>query len=337
MTSYIIRRLLLMVPTLVGMTFLLFAVVRFAPGLREAGQANVAQGMMQSRQAQRQEELLVARRLHLVDKNGHPISLPMQYLLWLKSTCEGHLGTSLEYPEPVLKLIAQRLPVTLTINLIAMLVIYLVAVPGGLLAALYRDRLFDRGYGLISLALYSLPAIWVGSSLLGFFANPEFFNWFPAAGLHSTNTQSMDFFQYIGDYFYHITLPIVCSTYAGFAILSKQVRGSILENLGQDYIRTARAKGVKGSTVLVRHVFRNSLLTLITLTGMALPGLLGGSVIVEQIFSIDGMGRLAYTATLARDLPVIQTVALIGSVLTLLSYLAVDICYAIADPRVSYA
>ncbi len=337
MLTYILRRLLLMIPTLIGMTFMLFAIVRFAPGLKTAGAAGMANGMMQSRQAQIQEERLTAERLHLVDKNGRPISLPMQYILWLKSTCEGHLGTSLEYNEPVLTLVEQRLPVTLTINLIAMIVIYLVAVPGGFLAAVYRDRLFDRAYGFAGIALYSLPSIWVGSMLLGFFANPEFFNWFPSAGLHATNTQSMSFLQYIGDYCYHITLPIVCSVYAGFAFLSKQVRGSILENLHQDYVRTARAKGLPGSTVMVRHVFRNSLLTLITLTGMSLPGLLGGSVIVEQIFSIDGMGRLAYTATLGRDIPVIQSLALIGSILTLLSYLAVDICYAIADPRVSYA
>ncbi|MGC8623946.1 MAG: ABC transporter permease [Phycisphaerae bacterium] len=335
MTTYIIRRLLLMIPTLLGMTFMLFAVVRFAPGLTTAG-GQFSAGVMQSRQAQKQEQEIMERRLHLVDKNGHPISLPMQYILWLTSTCEGHLGTSVVYQEPVLTLIEQRLPVTLTINAIALMVIYLVSIPGGLLTALYQGRLLDRGYGFFSLALYSLPVIWVGSTLLGFLANPQYFNWFPSAGLHATNTESMTFFRYLGDYFYHIVLPIVCLVYSGFAFLSKQIRGSILENLQQDYVRTARAKGLPKSTVLLRHVFRNSLLNLITLTGMSLPGLLSGSVIVEQIFSINGMGRLAYSSTLASDLPVIQDLALIMGVLTLLSYLAVDICYHIADPRVTY-
>jgi peptide/nickel transport system permease protein len=335
MTTYIIRRLLLMVPTLLGMTFMLFAVVRFAPGLATGG-GQFSAGMMQSRQAQQQEQEIMERRLHLVDKNGKPISLMMQYILWLKSTCEGHLGTSIVYQEPVLTLIEQRLPVTLTINAIAMFVIYLVSIPGGLITALNQGRLLDRGYGFLSLALYSLPVIWLGSTLLGFFANPQYFNWFPSAGLHSTNTGNMTFFRYIADYLYHIVLPIVCSVYGGFAFLSKQIRGSILENLQQDYVRTARAKGLSSTTVLTRHVFRNSLLNLITLTGMSLPGLLGGSVIVEQIFSINGMGRLAYTSTLARDLPVIQDLALVGSILTLLSYLAVDICYHLADPRVTY-
>ena len=335
MTTYIIRRLLLMIPTLLGMTFMLFAVVRFAPGLTTGG-GQFSAGIMQSRQAQKQEQAIMERRLHLVDKNGHPIGLVMQYILWLKSTCEGHLGTSIVYQEPVLTLIEQRLPVTLTINAIAMAVIYLVSIPGGLITALNQGRLIDRGYGFLSLALYSLPVIWLGSTVLGFLANPQYFNWFPSAGLHSTNTANMTFFRYIADYLYHIVLPIVCSVYGGFAFLSKQIRGSILENLQQDYVRTARAKGLSGTTVLTRHVFRNSLLNLITLTGMSLPGLLGGSVIIEQIFSINGMGRLAHTSTLARDLPVIQDLALVGSVLTLLSYLAVDICYHLADPRVTY-
>ena len=279
MTTYIIRRLLLMIPTLLGMTFMLFAVVRFAPGLTTGGGQFTA-GVMQSRQAQKEQQLIMEQRLHLVDKNGRPISLAMQYILWLKSTCEGHWGTSIVYQEPVLKLIEQRLPVTLTINFIAMAVIYLVAIPGGLLTAIAQGRFLDRCYGFISLALYSLPVIWIGSTVLGFFANPQYFNWFPSAGLHSTNTENMTFFRYIGDYFYHISLPIVCSVYSGFAFLSKQVRGSILDNLQQDYVRTSRVKGLPESTVLLRHVLRNSLLTVITLTGMSLPGLLGGSIVI---------------------------------------------------------
>ncbi len=335
MFKYILRRLLLMIPTLLGMTLLLFAVVRFAPGLTTAG-GQFAAGQMKSRQAQRQQEQFIARRLHLVGKNGRPIALPMQYLLWLRSTCEGHFGTSLEYNEPVLKLIAQRLPVTLTYNLISLLLVYIIAIPGGMLAAVKRGGWFDRGFGIFTLALYSLPVILVGSLLLGFLADPQYLKWFPSAGLHATNTQNMTYFQYLGDYLYHITLPVACLTYGGFAYLVKQVRGSMLENMRQDFVRTARAKGLKGSTVLIRHVFRNSLLPLITISAGILPGLLGGSVVVEQIFSIKGMGALAYSATYSRDLPVIQTIALIGGVITLLSYLITDLCYTIADPRVSY-
>ena len=146
----------------------------------------------------------------------------------------------------------------------------------------------------------------------------------------------MTYFQSLGDYLWHIMLAVVCLSYGGFAYLSRQVQASMLDNMRQDYVRTARAKGLKNSTVMIRHVFRNSLLPLITISAGILPGMLGGSVIVEKIFSIHGMGLLGYSATFSRDLPVIQTVALIGSVLTLLSYLITDICYALADPRVSY-
>jgi len=324
-----------MIPTLVGMTFLLFAIMRFAPGLTTGG-GEYSSGMMSSRQAQQAEQQMMSKRLHLVDQNGKPISLPMQYIYWLRDTCEGDFGTSVQYNQPVMDLIKQRLPVTLIINLISMVVIYILAIPAGMLAAVRKGGVFDHIYAFGSLALYSLPVIWVGSMLLGFLANPQFLNWFPSAGIHSTNTDNMTYLQYVGDYFWHIALPTLCYTYGSFAYLSKQVRASMLDTMHQDFVRTARAKGLSEPVVLIRHVFRNVLLPLITITGMSLPGLLGGSVIVEQIFSIDGMGRLAFQATFARDLPVIQTVALIGSVLTLFSYLLVDICYAIADPRVTY-
>ncbi len=335
MIQYIIKRLLLMIPTLLGMTLMLFAVVRFAPGLTSSGGAFSA-GKLKSTQAQLEEKKILERRLHLVDAQGRPISLPIQYILWLKDTCEGHFGTSLEYDEPVMTLIRQRLPVTLDLNLISILVVYLIAVPGGMLAAVQHGRLFDRAFNFGSLVLYSLPTIWVGSMLVGFLANPQYLDWFPAAGIHSTNTANMTWFQNLGDYLWHITLAVVCLTYGGFAYLSRQVQSSMLDNMRQDYVRTARAKGLKNSTVIIRHVFRNSLLPLITISAGILPGMLSGSVIVETIFSIHGMGMLAYSATFSRDLPVIQTVALIGAVLTLLSYLITDICYALADPRVSY-
>ncbi|NNM85952.1 MAG: ABC transporter permease [Phycisphaerales bacterium] len=335
MLNYIIRRLLLMIPTLFIMSFMLFAIVRFAPGLAHPG-AGGTTGKLNSRQAQKEQELEIKRRLHLVDRFGHPISVPMQYWLWVRDIAEGHFGMSYQYDEPVLTLIAQRLPVTITLNLIATVIIYIIAVPGGMLAAVQRGRWFDRGFGFLTLALYSLPSIWVGSMLLGFLANPQFLDWFPAAGIHTTDTSHMTYFQYLGDYCYHIALPLVCYVYGGFAVLSKQVRAAMLDNMRQDYVRTARAKGVGNWTLTVRHIFRNSLLPLITISAGVLPGLLAGSVIVEQIFSIRGMGALAYKATFGHDLPVLQMVGLVGGIIGLLADLITDLCYAVADPRVSY-
>ncbi len=336
MASYIFKRLLLMIPTLLGMTFMLFVVVRMAPGLSTGG-GKFAAGTIRSQQAQKAESLFVKRELHMVDRNGKPIGLARQYFIWIDDLIHGNLGYSTQYNQPVINLIEQRLPVTLAINFLSIIIVYLVAVPGGMLAAVKQQSFADRCFGFVSLALYSLPIIWVGSMMLGLLANPQKLNWFPSAGIHSTNTSNMTYFQYVWDYCWHITLPVICLSYGSFAYLAKQVRGSILENYRMDYVRTARAKGLPESAVLLRHILRNSLLPLVTIVGMTLPGLLGGSVIVEQIFSIDGMGKLAYSATYARDLPMIQTISLIGAVLMLIAYLLVDICYAALDPRVSYA
>lgn len=338
-----------MVPTLIGMTLLLFMVVRFAPGITARGMTGRGGEMAGEQDRQAQQEAL-EKRLRMRDEQGNPISPPMQYFLWLGDTVTGNLGKSIQYNKDVSQLIKERLPVTLTLNLISAVVIYAIAIPGGMLAAARRGRWFDTAWSLLTLALYSLPVIWVGSMMLALLANPQFAKgfslfgvhinlglpWFPVAGLHDTQTSNMTALQYLRDYLWHVALPVICLTYGGFAYLTKQMRASILENLSQDYARTARAKGLNGITVVLRHVFRNSLLPIITIASSLLPAMLGGSVIVEQIFSIQGMGQLTYTATFGRDLPVIQGVAFVASLLTLVSLLIADLCYAIADPRVSY-
>lgn len=336
MFSYLLRRLLLMIPTLIGMTLLLFLLVRFAPGLTTAGGAFAGGGAMNSQQARAAVEENLKKRLHLVDENGRDIPTLMQYLYWLKDTVRGDFGTSVQYNTPVVTLIGERLPVTLTLNLLSTLLIYLIAIPGGMLASVQRGRAFDVGWSLVTLALYSLPIIWVGDMMIGFLANRQYVSWFPAAGIHSTNTEWMTSLQYAGDYLWHIVLPVLCLSYGGFAYLTKIKRAAMLDNLSMDYVRTARAKGLSGWTVVTRHVFRNSLLPMITIFATVIPGLLGGSVVVESVFSIKGMGDLMLGATLARDLPIIQAVAFVGSVISLLCLLIADVAYAVADPRVSY-
>jgi ABC-type dipeptide/oligopeptide/nickel transport system permease component len=205
-----------------------------------------------------------------------------------------------------------------------------------MLAAARRGRTFDVGWGFFTLALFSLPTIWAGDMMLAFLANPDYLGWFPVAGAHATDTSWMTSAQYAWDSLWHMALPVICLSYGSFAYLSKLQRASILENAGQDYVRTAKAKGLPGVTIMLRHIFRNSLLPMITVFAGIIPGLLGGSVVVERIFSLKGMGDLVVTAVGARDLPIVQAVAVIGSVITLLSLLLADICYAIADPRVSY-
>jgi ABC-type dipeptide/oligopeptide/nickel transport system permease component len=336
MLTYILRRLALMVPTLIGMTLVLFLLLRFAPGLTTGGGAYSAGGELKNQQARAKVEVAMKKRLHLVDQEGRPIPLPMQYARWLWDTVRGDFGESVQYNLSVATLIKERLPVTIALNLVSSFVVYLIGIPGGMLASVRRGRAFDVGWGASTLALFSLPIIWVGGMLLAFLANPRYLGWFPAAGTHSTNTDWMTSFQYACDYCWHIVLPVICLSYWGFAYISKLQRASMLENLGLDYVRTARAKGLSEFTVVTRHVFRNSLLPLITLFAGFIPGLLGGSVVVENIFSLKGMGELFVTAALSRDLPIVQAVTFIVSVISLVCLLITDICYAIADPRVSY-
>jgi len=336
MAQYIFRRMLLMIPTLIGMTLVLFAIVRFAPGLSTGGGAFSTAGEMSNKQSRAEAEKIMQRRLHLVDAQGNKIALPMQYIYWLSDTVRGNFGESIQYNQPVAKLIKERLPTTMFLNLISTFIVYLIAIPGGMLASVKRGKTFDVLWGFSTLALYSLPIIWIGDMMIGFLANPRYLAWFPATGIHSTDTSRMTFVAYVGDYLWHVVLPVLCLSYGGFAYLSKLKRAAMLDNLTQDYVRTARAKGLSNFVVITRHVFRNSLLPMITVFAGIIPGLLGGAVIVETIFSIKGMGDLMLNATFARDLPIIQAVAFIGSVIALICLLIADIGYALADPRVSY-
>ncbi len=248
---------------------------------------------------------------------------------------------------PVLDLIAEALPVTLLLNVISFPLIYLVAVPTGLLAASRRGGWFDTGSGVLFIALWSFPVMFAGVLLIGYLANVQFLRWFPTGGLHDLRADRMPFLPttlpggtwtrgWLLDTVWHLVLPVVCMMYGGFAVLSKLTRGSVLDNLSQDYARTARAKGVPESDVLWFHVMRNSLLPLITVFVGVLPAMIAGSVIVETIFSLPGMGKLGVEAAFQKDREVIMGTTLIASLLTLVALLLRDLLYAVADPRVSY-
>src|SRR5271156_2990479 len=174
MLSYVLRRIVLMIPTLIGMTLVLFALVRFAPGLTGGAAFGGAEGGSRGSQSRAAAELALKKRLHLVDAQGHTISIPMQYVYWLRDTLEGNLGDSVQYNTPVAELIKERLPVTLTMSLISTVLIYLIAIPGGMLASVRRGQMFDVWWSFLTLALFSLPLIWVGDLLLGFLANSRY-------------------------------------------------------------------------------------------------------------------------------------------------------------------
>jgi peptide/nickel transport system permease protein len=256
------------------------------------------------------------------------------------------LGIAFSRQRPVIDLLVEHLPVTLMMNLLAFPIIYLVAIPSGMLAAVRRGTWADVGLGGVYIALYSVPVVLAGALALGFLATPQYANIFPTAGLSSTAAEGMTFLPsrdaegwergWLLDRAWHLFLPVLCIVYTGFAVLSKQTRAAMLENLNADYVRTAKAKGVANNDVIFVHVFRNSLLPLITMFVTIFPAMLAGSVVIEKIFSVQGMGFLLLDAISQRDRELILANTTIIAVVNLLALLIADILYAMADPRIAY-
>jgi peptide/nickel transport system permease protein len=317
-----------MIPTLLGITIVVFAISRIAPG----DPVSISTGTSGQMDAQRAGDVRVARmKLYGLDKPVY-----VQYAGWLGHVVRLDFGDSIKHRRPVIELIKERLPITLTLNLIALAIVYAVSLPVGILAAVKHGRFFDRASSVILLMLWSLPVMWVGQMLIGYFTGPTFKNWFPPAGLSSNNAEQLAFLPWLADRLWHLALPVLCLTYTGFAYLAKQVRAAMLDSLGMDYVRTARAKGLSEPAVIMRHAFPNSYIALITIMATLLPAMFAGSVIIEKIFSIPGMGLLAFEAVTNRDYNVVMAVATIAGVLNLIGLLLADIAYAIADPRISF-
>lgn len=328
MTTYIVRRLLLMIPTLLGITVMVFAISRIAPG----DPVSLSMGPGGQLDAERAADVREARmKLYGLDKPVH-----VQYGKWLWRVVRFDFGDSIKHHRPVTELIKERLPITITLNLIAFVIIYTVSLPLGVLAAVRHKKFFDRASSVVLFMLWSLPVMWVGQMLIGYLCGPTLVNWFPPAGISSNNAGQMPFYPWLADRLWHLVLPVFCLAYSGFAYLTKQVRAGMLDNLRADYVRTARAKGLSNRVVIFRHAFRNSIIPVITIMATLLPAMLGGSVIIEKIFSIPGMGLLAFEAVTTRDYNVVMAVATIGGVMNLIGLLFGDIAYAIADPRISF-
>ncbi len=330
MHKYVFKRLLLMIPTLIGISLVTFLVIHLAPGDPAALKAQTATEALSSDQMT-QEIVEDTRALYGLDKPLH-----VQYLLWLKRIVTLDFGMSYRDHRPVMEKIADALPITLTLNILTILVIYMVSIPAGAYAALRPRGFFDRVSALLFMALYSLPTFWVAMMLIVVLASGDFVNVFPITGFVSDGATALSWYDWIVNVIWHLVLPVTCLTYGGFAFLSRFTRASMLDVIRQEYVRTARAKGLPEWKVVVRHALRNALIPLLTLMGTLLPALLGGSVIIEQIFSIPGMGRLGFESVLARDYPVIMAIATISAVLTLVSILISDIMYAVVDPRISF-
>lgn len=321
MLGYVVKRILFMIPLLLGITIICFAVMHLAPG----SPTDLQTQMNPKSSAEMRERL---RALYELDK-----PLPVQYVSWLKKISRGDLGVSFSSDHrPVADKIMERLPITIVINLLSLLIIVAVAVPLGVLSAVHQDSLFDKVTTVLVFIGFAVPTFWLALLLMIFFG--IHLGWLPVSGLRSLNYEYLGPWDQFFDLVKHLVLPVFVSAFGGLAGLSRYMRANMLEVIRQDFIMTARAKGLSERQVVYKHALRNALLPTITILGLSIPGLIGGSVIFETIFAIPGMGQLFYMSVMARDYPTVMGILLIGSVLTLVGNLIADVSYALADPRI---
>jgi len=321
MLTYLLKRTLLMVPMLLGITLVSFTVIHLAPGTPVELQTT----MNPKASLEAQNRL---KELYGLDK-----PLQVQYWDWLKRLTRLDFGRSFS-PDgrPVWDKIKERIGITLALNLMSLLIILAVAVPMGVLAAVRPHSWFDKATTLLVFFGFAMPSFWLALLLILLFG--VYLDWLPISGLTSLNFPQFTFWQKLQDLVSHVTLPVLGAAFGGLAVWSRYTRASMLEVIRQDYITTARAKGLPERTVVFKHALRNALLPVITMLGLSVPGLIGGSVIFETIFAIPGMGQMLYNAVMARDYPLVMGELVIAAVLTLMGNLLADMGYALADPRI---
>ncbi len=259
-----------------------------------------------------------------------------QYGNWVSKILDFDFDVSYSHKKPVLELIKERLPITLQLNIISILLIYLFSVYIGIYSATIHNSFKERMITLGLFILFSLPSFWIANLCIMFFTGSDAFilNFLPTQGIQGLNAEQYGSARYFLDYIWHLILPIIILTYSGLAYLSRQMKVSMLEALQQDYVRTAWAKGLPKKMVIYKHALRNALIPIVTLLGGLLPAMLGGSIIIEEIFSINGMGKLSFEAIMSRDYPVINAIFFFSTFLTLIGYLISDLLYKLVDPRI---
>src|SRR5262245_31653953 len=338
MASYLFQRLLLMIPTFIGITLISFLIMRLAPGdpaeLRAAGGLGAAAGagISVEKRGAVDEAMAQWRAQYGLDKPLH-----VQYAVWLKNLFTLNFGDSFKDSQSVWGKIAERLPVTIKLNFWSLLVVYLVAIPLGIYSATHPNSFGDKATTLAAFVLFAVPLVWAATMALVFICGGDFYYLFPPGGIESLDySDSWPLWKKVQDHTWHLFLPVVLLSYDGFAGLSRYMRASMLEVLRQDYVQVARAKGLQEKWVLLKHVLRNSLIPQVTIMASILPGLVGGSVIIETIFSIPGLGQLGYESVLSRDYPTVLALLTVSSVLTLIGILLSDILLSVVDPRIAF-
>ena len=333
-----------MIPTFLGITILVFAITRFVPGgpieqmivrtqmaSSESG-AGGGDGHSDNAGQMPQAVLDELNRLYHFDKPAWHA-----YLLWLGDIVTLDLGKSYKYSTPVLDLITSRFPVSIYFGLIGFLLAYLVCIPLGVAKAIRHAGVFDFASSAIVFMGYSVPGWALGAVMLVLFGGGSFWDVFPLGGFRSPGWDAMGLFDKVVDQAYHTILPVLSFAVGSFASLTILTKNSLMENLGQDYVRTAYAKGLPESRVIFVHALRNSLIPVCTGLGHAIGILMAGSYLIERVFNIDGIGYLGYTSIVERDYAVVMGILVINTLLVLVGNILSDVLYVLVDPRIRFS
>ena len=324
MVSYIIRRLLLGALTLVLITFVVFALIRNMPG----DPMTMDLAMVDPSKVISPLEYERMKKSYGLDKPW-----PQAYVQWVGNLARGDLGRSLSWKKPVTTVIGQHVAPTLILSVSSLMLAYMLSIPMGLIGSVRIGKMDERVMSVALYMLYSFPAF-VAALFLQIYLSVKL-GWLPLYGMTTTETyDTLDAFGKAKDIMMHALMPIICYTYGSLAYYSRFINANMQEVIRQDYIRTAKAKGVGPTAIVLHHAFRNTLIPLVTMIGMTLPGLLGGAVILERIFQWPGMGQLYFLSLTSRDYPLIMGLTLMFAILTLAGQLLADILYAVVDPRI---
>jgi microcin C transport system permease protein len=342
MRNYLIKRLLLIVPTLLGITIACFVIMQMVPGgpVEQAMQQlkrTAAQGEAGASSAGNLQTTMTKEELQNIKRYyGFDKPILVRYFMWLQKLVRFDLGTSYTYEKPVTAIICSRLPISLTFGLVGLLLTYVVCIPLGVKKALTHGEPFDNWSSVLIFLGYSIPGYALGVLLLVLFGGGSFWNLFPISGVVSDNFEELSIIGRLWDYIHHMFLPILCYVIGGFATLTLLMKNSLLEQLSQDYIRTALAKGLTYHQAVFRHALRNALIPLATNIGMIISVILSGSILIETVFTIDGIGLLGYQSIVNRDYPVALGLIVISSFLVLIGRILSDLCLAWIDPRIKF-
>lgn len=334
MFVYILRRILLAIPTFLGITLVTFLIINAAPGgpiEQKMQKIRMGGGDGGKSTGVSQEVLDSLAKQYGFDKPVHE-----RYIIWLKNISRFDFGDSFSYQEPVIDVISSKFPVSLTFGIVSLFLTYLVCIPLGVKKAIHAGSFFDRFTGFILNTTYSIPPLILAIFLIVWFAGGSYFDWFPIGGIKSDNYDDLTTMGKILDRALHFVLPLTCYMIGNFTELSMLVRNSMLDIIKSDYIRTARAKGLSDRLVYYKHALRNALIPVATGLGGFLRVFLAGSLIIETIFNLDGIGLLGYSSILARDYNVIMGLTFISAILLLVGNILSDIIYVMVDPRIDF-